>query len=264
MTKWFPIVGGAAFTLAAAEAYILGSMGGIGPLGFLRRNKIAKHSGNGVDYDFTRIQETPDTPLKGKNICVLGSSVFYGAASNGSAVGEYLGRRHACTIMKSAVSGTTLCDIGPNSYVSRMRKLDTAAKYDMFLVQLSTNDATKGLTLGEIGTDNEKTVTGAIEAILRYVRDTWNCPVVFLVGSRYKSKGSVRYAEMRQRLLELRNRYSELSVIDLWQDDSFNGIDDQRRALYMLDGIHPTKAGYRDWWGPEIDRQLCAIWESRK
>lgn len=24
----------------------------------------------------------------------------------------------------------------------------------------------------------------------------------------------------------------------------------------MNDGIHPTKAGYRDWWGPEQERQL--------
>lgn len=264
MVSWIPVIGGAVFALAAAQTYVLGSMGGIGPLGFLRRNKIAKHPGNSGDYDFERIQEMPDTPLKGKNICILGSSVFYGAASNGAAVGEYLARRHACTITKSAVGGTTLSDISPNSYVSRMKKLDPTVKYDLFLVQLSTNDATRGLPLGEIGTDNEKTVTGAIESILRYVRDTWNCPVVFLVGSRYKSKGSARYAEMRQRLLELQSRYLELSVIDLWQDDFFNDIEDQQRSLYMLDGIHPTKAGYRDWWGPEIDRQLCAAWKVQK
>lgn len=262
MTKWVPIIGGAALTLAAAQVYVLGSMGGIGPLGFLRRNKVAKHPGNGDDYSFERIQTMQDSPLNGRNLCVLGSSVIYGAASNGAAVAEYLMRRHGCTVTKSAVSGTTLCDIAANSYISRMKKLDTAVKYDLFLVQLSTNDATRGLPMGEISTYDEKTITGAIESIIRYVQNTWHCPVAFLIGSRYKSRGSAQYAQMRQRLLELQTHYDGLFVIDLWKDDSFNNIDKPQRDLYMMDGIHPTKAGYRDWWGPEIDRQMLSIWEA--
>ena len=27
----------------------------------------------------------------------------------------------------------------------------------------------------------------------------------------------------------------------------------------MHDDIHPTKAGYRDWWGPELETQLLAF-----
>ncbi len=217
---------------------------------------MVNHLGNDVKYDFERIHALENSPLKGKNIGVLGSSVFYGAASEGFAVGEYLRHRHGCTVVKSAVSGTTLCDIEPQSYVSRLKGLDTAAEFDLFFVQLSTNDATRNLPLGEIGTLNAQTVTGAIEVILRYIRDMWHCPVVFVVGSRYRSDGSERYDRMRKRLWELQNGYPELFVIDLWKDDAFNQIDDSLREIYMADGIHPTKAGYRDWWGPEIDRQL--------
>ena len=40
------LAGGAVLTVAAAQTIVLGVMGGIGPLGFIRRNKIAKHPGN--------------------------------------------------------------------------------------------------------------------------------------------------------------------------------------------------------------------------
>ena len=31
----------------------------------------------------------------------------------------------------------------------------------------------------------------------------------------------------------------------------------------MKDTIHPYKAGYRDWWGPELEKQLCAYLEQK-
>lgn len=47
--------------------------------------------------------------------------------------------------------------------------------------------------------------------------------------------------------------------LDIWTDESFNDISTDERDLYMYDNIHPTKAGYRDWWGPELERQLLAF-----
>ncbi len=32
-----------------------------------------------------------------------------------------------------------------------------------------------------------------------------------------------------------------MGVLDLWSDDAFNAINDQQRALYMKDEIHPYK-----------------------
>lgn len=253
------LAGGAVLTVAAAQTVVLGVMGGIGPLGFIRRNKIAKHPGNREEYGFDRIEPLEDSPLKGKHIGVLGSSVFYGTASNGTAVGEYLCARHGCTMTKSAVGGTTLCDISDKSYVSRLKALDTSEHFDVFFVQLSTNDATRGLPLGEIGDAGTDTVTGAMRTIIEYIRDTWHCPVVFITGTRYNSRGCRNYAAMRERLLALREMYADLTVVDLWGDESYNAIEGAARSLYMADGIHPTKAGYRDWWGPEIDRQLPAV-----
>ena len=127
------------------------------------------------------------------------------------------------------------------------------------MCQLSTNDASKNISLGEISESKNiqdfdtSTVTGALEYIICYARQTWDCPVVFFTGSRYDSAA---YGAMVDRLLELQEKW-DIGVLDLWSDDGFNNLSDDTRALYMADGIHPTKAGYRDWWGPELERQLC-------
>ena len=67
---------------------------------------------------------------------------------------------------------------------------------------------------------------------------------------------------MVTRLHELEDKYG-IGVLDLWTSDDFNAISDADRGLYMNDSIHPTRAGYRDWWGPELERQLLAYWENQ-
>ena len=211
--------------------------------------------GNTAEYSFDRIERLEGNPLEGRRICVLGSSVVKGAASNDAAIAEYLGARLGCEYTKSAVNGTTLADAGPESYIKRLRKLDPGCGYDLFICQLSTNDATQAKPLGDISNNGQfdtDTVTGAIEYIITYARDTWGCPVVFFTGSRYDSE---RYGAMVSRLRELQEKY-DIGVIDLWSGEDFNQISEEDRCLYMKDGIHPTRAGYRDWWGPEFEKQL--------
>jgi lysophospholipase L1-like esterase len=58
-------------------------------------------------------------------------------------------------------------------------------------------------------------------------------------------------------LLQVRDKWG-IGVLDLWAPDAFNDISDELRSLYMLDPIHPSRAGYREWWGPEQERQLLA------
>ena len=137
--------------------------------------------------------------------------------------------------------------------------LDPNAHFDLFICQLSTNDASREMPLGEISDGNTleefdtSTITGAMEYIICYAYSTWNCPVVFFTGSYYESEA---YTDMVHRLLELRKKWN-IGVLDLWDDDDFNNLTEEERSLYMDDNIHPTKAGYRDWWGPELERQLC-------
>ena len=182
----------------------------------------------------------------------LGSSVTYGAASGGMAFPEYITKRNGCKMIKEAVSGTTLVDNGPDSYISRMKGIDKTLKADLFMCQLSTNDATQKKPLGRIsenGSYDTSTVAGAIEYIISYAKDTWNCPVVFYTNPRYDSK---EYAAMVKLLRDIAVKWG-IKVIDLWNDEDFNAITEAQRKQYMADPIHPTREGYLQWWTPYME-----------
>ena len=232
-----------------------------GPFKSLGDIRMAKLPGNAASYGMSSLSALEDSPLKGENILFLGSSVTYGSASLREGIPEYFAARLGADVTKEAVSGTTLVDDSNSSYVHRLlTKVDSATPYSLVVVQLSTNDASKNKPLGEISESRNiedfdtRTVTGAMEYIIAYSQETWGCPVVFYTGSRYDSEA---YAAMVERLMELQEKWG-IGVLDLWHDDAFNALSDSERALYMNDNIHPTKAGYREWWCPEMERQLLA------
>lgn len=242
--------------LLAAQWVFIGWRYNFGPMKALGEARLARMAGNGESYSFDQIQKMADSPLEGKTVCFLGSSVTNGASSLHCSLPEYFSARMGCTSIKEAVDGTTLVDNGSSSYIQRLlNNIDPEEQIDLLVCQLSTNDASKKQPLGEISTGNfdTGTITGAIEYIVSYAVETWNCPVVFYTNARYDS---AEYAAMVARLHEIQEKRG-IGVLDLWTDEEFNNISDEARALYMYDKIHPTKAGYRDWWGPELERQLC-------
>ena len=199
-----------------------------------------------------------DNPLNGKHIVFLGSSVTYGAASNGVSFVDFLAEKMGCRVTKEAVSGTTLVDDAPDSYICRMKKLNPEMKVDLFVCQLSTNDATQMKDLGEtcrtydMDDFNTLTVAGAIEYIIAYARKTWKCPVAFYTSPRYDS---ARYAAMVGLLQTIRRKW-DIALIDLWNDSIFNDITAGQRSRYMADPIHPTREGYLEWWTPYFKRVI--------
>ena len=66
---------------------------------------------------------------------------------------------------------------------------------------------------------------------------------------------SEAYASMVELLPQLEEKWG-VSVIDLWNDTEFNAITAEQRELYMDDAIHPTKAGYLEWWTPVMEPVL--------
>lgn len=213
--------------------------------------------GNSSAYKADNIEVLSDTILKGKVIGYLGSSVTYGACAGGESFAEYIAKRLQTQYVKEAVSGTTLVDNGDNSYISRLLKMDNSRKYDLFVCQLSTNDANSDAPLGEILSSDSKefdktTVAGAIEFIINYVRETFGCPVVFYTNAYYEN---ARYAEMVDILLAAKQKYG-IGVIDLYGDKEFNDISESERQLYMVDNVHPSKAGYLLWWTPVMEQYL--------
>lgn len=247
---------GAAVFLAAQWTFI-GWRYNFGPLKFLGEIRLKGLPGNSEEYDFSHIEPLENSPLQGKTVLFLGSSVTNGAAALHQSIPEYFAARMGCTAIKEAVDGTTLCDTGKSSYIQRMlNNVDKNQQIDLLVCQLSTNDASKGMPLGDFG-DDTSTVTGAMEYIINYAKETWGCPVVFYTNARFESDA---YQAMVDRLYEISEK-DNVGVLDLWSDDAFNAISAEQRALYMKDKIHPYKAGYRDWWGPELEKQMLAYLE---
>lgn len=252
-----------------AAALLTANLGGLvvtgwkigwGPFAKLHDYKNNALPGNSAPYSVENAGTVPDSPLQGKTMLFLGSSVTYGAASLGVSFADFIAVRNGCVMIKEAVSGTTLADDKSNSYVSRLKTVQTD-KVDLLVCQLSTNDATQKKPLGEIGTARDlnvfdtSTVAGALEYIIYYAQQKWNCPVVIYTNPQYDSEA---YASMVALLPQLKEKWG-VSVIDLWNDTAFNAITAEQRELYMDDAIHPTKAGYLEWWTPIVEPALYKV-----
>jgi len=58
--------------------YLVGAAGGGGPFDFVWKNKLKKMAGNAEKYSLENIEPLENSPLGGKRICYLGSSVING------------------------------------------------------------------------------------------------------------------------------------------------------------------------------------------
>ena len=217
--------------------------------------------GNYGEYSLKNTTTVENSLIKDKTVIFLGSSVTFGYGSMGVSFADFLEKTDGIIAIKEAVSGTTLVDIKENSYVSRMKTIDKTVKADAFVCQLSTNDATKEMPLGEINKSydiNEfdtQTIAGAIEYIIAYAKTTWDCPVIFYTQAKYDSE---HYAKMVDLLLEIQDKW-DITVIDFWNDAEINNITEEQRKIYLIDHIHPTKAGYKEWWLPEFQETLYEV-----
>ena len=223
-------------------------------------------TGNAKIYSVKNTAPDAGSILQGKVVVFLGSSVTRGYAAFGESFTDYLAKEDGLVAVKEAVDGTTLCDTGKKSYTRRLETLDRDMMIDAFVCQLSTNDAKKGLPLGEISDSFDKesfdrsTVAGAIEYIAAYVWETWKCPVIFFTSTRYTSG---TYGEMVELLYKARDKWG-LGIIDLWNSEQMNAVSDEDRALYMADPIHPTRAGYKKWWTPQFRDYLRVFFTLRE
>ncbi len=199
------------------------------------------------------------TNMQGKTYFFLGSSVTYGYAAEGVSFVDYLQQRNQCITVKEAESGTTLADTGETSYVQRMlRNMDVTAKCDVFICQLSTNDASQNIPFGKISDSfdlenfDAATIIGAIEYIIAYAKKTWECPVVFYTNVYYENSD---YQRMVDILYQLQKKW-KIGILDLWNRESMRNVSKEEHVRYMADAIHPTAAGYEEWWTPVFEEYL--------
>ena len=195
----------------------------------------------------------------------LGSSVTYGHANNGSSFVNEISSTLNAICVKEAVSGTTLADNGANSYVSRMlSNFDKNAKVEQLIVQLSTNDATQNAKRGVISSGNniedfDKTTTlGAIEYIIAYAKNTWNCDVTFYTNPKYTNDS---YASLVTDLYAVQEKWG-IGIVDFYNYADMDELPAATLSSYMADAIHPNALGY-NWMGKVFSDYLRTAFSAK-
>lgn len=229
---------------------------------------VVYHPGNMEEYAVSNMEEIADSPLKGKVFFWLGSSVTLGSNSLNESMADFIAKKYGCTSIKEAVSGTTLATYKKNSYVDRLNAYleseEKAERVDAVIVQLSTNDQYQPDSFGVVTSDEVRdpaafdtaTTFGAMEYIIATAKQTWDCPVLFYANPPTERSS---YMDMVLGLYEIAAKW-DIEVIDMFMDLEFNNIPtEEQRELWMSDKIHPTKAGYRDWWLPKFEEALLKL-----
>ncbi|WP_281829072.1 MULTISPECIES: SGNH/GDSL hydrolase family protein [Lactobacillus] len=232
------------------------------PLSQRKYIELAALPGNSRKYSVNNVKAIKG-PLFDKQVLFLGSSVTLGYGALGESFVDYLWKRDGIQAVKDAENGTTLCgntdpnssDYDPDSYINRFyANFLVADRPDAFVLQLSTNDATKDKPLGQI-VENEnfdtKTITGALEFIIANAQKKWHCPVLLYTNPPFDNP---LYQKMVDRALTLQKKY-HFELLDLYHDPAFQKQD----VLYKADPIHPTRAGYQLKWLPKFEEKLTKM-----
>ena len=208
--------------------------------------------GNLPKYNVSTLEAKEGSPLKDKNLIFLGSSVTRGFGSYQQSFVDMIAKTTGANVQKYAVSGTTLVDkkgmLG-ESYPHRLKEIDPKSPCDIFVCQLSTNDATKKFAIEDIRKDTQ--------GIIDYVKQTWNCPIVFYTNPEYNDENYKKMVDMINDMA----KDGDIQVIDLWHDAQAN--EKQNKSHTALNGVHPTKKGYQVWT-PIITEALEAIAQGKK
>lgn len=223
-------------------------------------HSTAYQQGNAAEFGPDRLAFNPHSPLAGKSIAFLGSSVTYGAASNGKSFVDFLQARDGVQVTKSAISGTTLAGQEAGGYLDRLRHdFDPDNHYDLFVCQLSTNDNRHGKKLGQVTPENQRdhfdlsTTLGAIEEVCRDVAERFGFYTCLQNDPEHK------YADLIERLVQLQQKW-HFEIIDLFHNQGLLAST-AAHPNAMFDDVHPTQEGYREIWLPVFEQELTTILE---
>lgn len=220
--------------------------------------KFSYLPGNSKQFSLNSQALNVSSPLIGKRILFLGSSVTFGFGALGESFVDFLWKKDGVEAVKDAEDGTTLVEQDVNysgdSYVARFKENLHLETPEMLVLQLSTNDALKNKEIGKISTNDDfdtQTITGALEYIISKAQKVWHCPILIYTNPYFENS---LYSQMVKRSHELVEKY-DIQILDLYNDPNFKNQD----KLYMADEIHPTRAGYKEKWLPKFENKLINI-----
>ena len=203
-----------------------------------------------------------NSPLAGRKIAFLGSSITAGFAAKDISFVDYLAAKDGVVTTKSAISGTTLAGLTEEGYLMRIyHDFDKNKNYDLFVCQLSTNDYKNNKKLGKITPVSQKdnfdreTTLGAIEEVARYVNTELGCPLVFYTCPQ--KEPVKQYQELVELLGQLQEKW-HFKIIDLFNNQALMAATSAHPNA-MFDNIHPTREGYLKLWLPVFEQELTQI-----
>ena len=273
---------------------ILGGTIGLSTYKQLVTVKGLKNVGNSADYNPDKYSMDPNSPIQGKTLLWLGSSVWQGFGTSESMSPALW--MDAMTGTKSIIEvkgGTLLANVNASlggsmadqkldsstSYYPRLTNhtKDTDPQVDLVVVQLSTNDSKGQCETGtvdpnafDISAFDGSTTIGSIEQIISYARDTWGAKTLVIGGSYFEDEMTYSGGQKKEIYLDMIDKChqrdekwgDQFEFLDLWHNDVMYEkvkTGDQLWRSYMSDAIHPTKKGYAEWWGPYMIQKLYEV-----
>lgn len=228
------------------------------PLHQRRFVDLADLPGNSAEYNLDQVATNTASPLYGKRILFLGSSVTFGFGALAESFVDDLWKKDGVIATKDAENGTTLVAkdryYPGDSYVARFKEDLNKKAPAVFVLQLSTNDAQTKQRLGKIKKADQnfdrQTITGALEYIIASAKAKWHCPILLFTNPDF---GNPLYKQMVQQAEKLKQKYG-FALLNLFKE-----LPPSRPSLCMADAIHPTRAGYLKKWTPLFEKALIEI-----
>lgn len=225
--------------------------------------ELAALAGNSRKYNLDQVATNTSSPLYGKRILFLGSSVTFGFGALAESFVDDLWKKDGVIATKDAENGTTLVDKDRynrgDSYVARFKENLGRKAPEAFVLQLSTNDAQTHQQLGKIRKNSHdldtQTILGALQYIIWQAQEEWHCPILLYTNPNF---GDPFYGQMVEQALVLAKQ-EHFAVLDLYHE-----LDKKLAPLYMADSIHPTRAGYLKIWTPLFERKLSTLFSKGK
>ena len=202
--------------------------------------------------------------LKGLKAVFLGDSITEGAGASvkENVYWEVFGRNTGVEVKGYGIGGSRISRQDPNPHSNersdrdfnlRAREMDKDA--DIVCVFGGTNDYGHGFApIGQFGDDTVWTFYGAVDCLMRYLRETYPDSYIFFMtplhrlneerltgdGFRYPTLPLRGYVEI---IREVAQKYS-IPVLDLFKDSGLNPCIPVIKEKYMKDGLHPTDLGH--------------------
>lgn len=242
--------------------------------GWLKKYGEKKTLNGHIEVPQIDIAKITKSNLYGKKVTLNGDSIAYGQGTGGTGFMDYIAEKYSMTLDKKAVSGGTIADLSkryPDKHCICNTVSDMAKDADYVIFEGGYNDWYLWTQIGAItdtmsaDLDTSK-FYGALESICRQALEIWKGKKIgFVITHKIndawrtqKQEGST-YPTLNgyyQAIHEVCEKYS-IPYLDLSRVSRFNTeLADYKLYTYNLDGIHPIKEGYGNFYVPLIERWM--------